>query len=58
MDFNTYLEPLIAYMEKHWDGIPMKVNGRSSRIRAAISCLACDLPAAKKVGGFIGVVDA
>ena len=54
MDINTYLEPLIADMEKLWDGIPMNVNGRSTRIRAAISCLACDVPAARKVGGFIG----
>ena len=50
MDINTYLEPLIADMV----GIPMNVNGRSTRIRAAISCLACDVPAARKVGGFIG----
>ena len=32
----------------------MNVNGRSTRIRAAISCLACDVPAARKVLGFIG----
>ena len=53
LDINTYLEPLIADMEKLWDGIPMNVNGRSTRIRAAISCLACDVPAARKVLGFI-----
>ena len=51
MDINTYLEPLIVDMENLWDGIHMNVNGRSTRIRA---CLACDVLAAKKVGGFIG----
>ena len=35
----------------------IKVNGKPVKIRAAISCLACDVPAACKVGGFVGHKD-
>ena len=41
-------------MEKLWEGVTIKVNGKPVKIRAAISCLACDVPAARKVGGFVG----
>ena len=50
-DINTYLEPLICDMEKLWEGVAIKVNGKHVKIRA---CLACDVPAARKVGGFVG----
>ena len=53
-NINMYLEPLICDMEKLWDGVMIKVKGRSVKVRAAISCLACDVPAARKDGGFIG----
>ena len=53
-DINIYLEPFICDMEKLWDGVMIKVKGRSVKVRAAISCLACDVPAACKVGGFVG----
>lgn len=32
----------------------VNINGSAQIIRAAISCLACDVPAARKVGGFTG----
>ena len=54
MSINTYLEPLIKDLQALWDGITISVNGRAQRIRAAVACLACDVPAARKVGGFIG----
>ena len=53
-DINTYLEPLMQDLEKLWSGIEIHSHGKSTKIRAAISCLACDVPAARKVGGFVG----
>ena len=53
-DINTYLEPLVRDLEHLWTGITIRQHGNSTKIRAAISCLACDVPAARKVGGFVG----
>ncbi len=41
-------------MEKLWNGTSITVNNKTIVTRAAISCLACDIPAARKVGGFVG----
>lgn len=30
------------------------INGEHKVVRAAVSCLSCDVPAARKVGGFVG----
>ena len=54
MNINTYLKPLIDDMKQLWHGVDVRINGSSKRIRAALSCLACDVPAARKVGGFVG----
>ena len=32
----------------------MHVGGKLETVRAALSCIACDVPAARKLGGFIG----
>ena len=47
---NSYLDPMIKDLQALWDGITISVNGRAQRIRAAVACLACDVPAARKVG--------
>ncbi len=47
-DMNTYLEPLVIEMEKLWNGTSITVNNKTIVIRAAISCLACGIPAARK----------
>lgn len=54
MNINTYLKPLIDDLKRLWLGVNISINGESRTIHAALSCLACDVPAARKVGGFVG----
>lgn len=54
MNIYSYLEPLIDELLLLWDGITVTINGKREKIRAALSCIACDVPAARKIGGFIG----
>lgn len=57
-DINTFLEPLIRELIKFWEGIPMDILKGSivvnEIVRCAILCCACDLPAGRKVCGFLG----
>ncbi len=53
-DINTYLEPLVTDLKQLWSGITICLLGNSVKIQAAVSSLACDVPAARKVGGFVG----
>ena len=53
-NINTYLRPMIDELLTLWKGVAIEVNGKQITIRVAVSCLACDIPAARKVGGFIG----
>ena len=48
LNINSYLQPLVAELNKLWaDGIIVKVHG-------ALLCVGCDVPAARKVCGFMG----
>ena len=53
-NINSYLDPLVSDLKLLWTGVNIIINGKPTTIRAAISCLACDVPAARKVGGFVG----
>lgn len=54
-DMNTYLEPLVLELLQFWDGIEMTISSSSKRVvRCALLCVACDLPAGRKVCGFLG----
>lgn len=53
-NINSYLDPLVTDLKQLWTGVTVKIDGRPTAIRAALSCLACDVPAARKVGGYVG----
>ena len=54
---NTYLEPLVNDLLRLYTGVKMS-NPQSfcgsSFVRAVLSCIICDMPATRKVCGFLG----
>ena len=55
MTINSFLQPLVKDLKCLWNGIVMKnANGASVLVRAALTCVACDIPAARKVCSFVG----
>ena len=53
---NSYLAPLVEELNEAWQkGITLGISdGRFATFRIALSCVSCDLPACKKVCGFLG----
>ena len=55
---NSYLTPLVEELNEFWEGIflPVKIGGNEMNVcvRLALSCVACDIPASRKVSGFLG----
>ena len=57
---NSYLAPLQQELNKGWnEGFVMKLpdhggGAREVPVRIALTCVACDIPAARKVCGFLG----
>lgn len=52
---NDYLKPLVSELLELWDGIIMRTDtGTNVLVRAALICTACDIPASRKVSGFVG----
>lgn len=55
LTINSFLEPLVKELQHLWKGVVMKnAAGASVIVRAALTCVACDIPAARKVCGFVG----
>lgn len=52
---NSYITPLVEELNNFWHGKEMNVSGFSSKqvIRCALLCAACDLPAGRKLCGFL-----
>lgn len=51
---NTYLAPLVSELLTLWRGKSFKTADKTTVIvRCALLCIACDLPASKKVSGFL-----
>ena len=53
---NSFLAPLVKDLEAAWsNGLTIATQqGRSITVRLAVSCVACDIPASRKVCGFLG----
>ena len=56
LDINPFLRPLVSELLEFFDGAQMSVNdeGMTCKIRCVLLCVACDIPASRKVCGFWG----
>ena len=58
LNINSYLEPLVEELKVLWSEgmvINMPDNpGQQVHLKAGLLCVACDIPAARKVCGFLG----
>lgn len=55
LNINSYLSPLVLELLQLWDGVSLCVHGSNSKklVRAALLGTPCDLPAGRKVCGFL-----
>ena len=55
-DINAFLVPLVKELQSFLDGVEMYIHSLSKEVlvRCALLCVACDLPASRKVCGFLG----
>ena len=54
-DINCFLEPLVDDLLLLWNGVIMNtLDGLPAIVRAALLCVACDIPASRKTSGFVG----
>ena len=54
-DVNSQLKPLVEELLEFWDGIFLNVGSNNrARVRCALLCVAADVPASRKVCGFLG----
>ena len=53
---NSYIDPLIEDLLQFWNGVELSVSAINERkiIRCAVICVSCDLPAGRKLCGFLG----
>lgn len=52
---NSFLTPLVSELTHLWQGILMESpQNMKVLVRAGLICIACDIPAARKVSGFAG----
>ena len=53
---NTFMEPFVIDLLRFWSGVELNVESLGCRklIRCALLCVACDIPAGRKVCGFLG----
>lgn len=51
---NTFLGPLVSELLELWQGCWLSNNECRRFVRAALLCVSCDLPAARKVCGIVG----
>lgn len=54
LHMNSYLEPLVQELIKLRRGITMNTSEGEQLVRALLLCSASDIPASRKLGGFLG----
>ena len=55
LTINSYLRPLVDELQQLWLGVKLTTSKNVSVFaRAALICVACDIPAARKTCGFLG----
>ena len=55
LHINSFLQLLVDDLKKLWKGVQMiTYRGVPVIVRAALLCVGCDIPAARKVSGFVG----
>lgn len=55
LHINSLLAPLVHELQLLWVGVPMQhCSGGQFLVRAALLCVRCDIPAARKVCAFVG----
>ena len=57
-DIDTFIQPLVSELKDLWQGVTLNVrtavtNTEQALVRCALLCVACDLPARRKVCGFL-----
>ena len=57
-EINSFLFPLVEELKQFWHGVTLAVKTESGRqeqalVRCALLCVACDVPAGRKVCGFL-----
>lgn len=54
---NSFLTPMVEELMQLWEGVMVSIKTHQGqmkiRVRAALSCVACDIPASRKVCGFL-----
>ena len=54
LHINPFLKPLVEELLKLWNGIEMVTTEGNQLIRAVLLCHSSDIPATRKMGGFVG----
>ena len=55
-DINAFLAPLVKELLNFWSGVEISIQSlqKCVQVRCALLCVACDIPASRKVCGFLG----
>ena len=51
---NSFLAPLVEELKEAWVGYQLTLNGAVKEFRLALLIIGCDIPAARKLCGFLG----
>lgn len=54
LHMNSFLENIVRELLLLWKGVRMQTPEGEKEIKAVLLCVACDTPASRKIGGFMG----